>query len=295
MASHGIVTVVALHSSNAVARILDLSLVIDVLLDRSAAEGDLLFGSIDPDRIGVSGHGAGGSAAVGAAGGWTANGLVADPRIQAMVLYEPSLLFISLVDAGTIAVPYLVMGGLQSRNGQEVPILFDATVDAAPRIYVQSPNATHLNYVTGTGSEIDQTREAALLADPSLPEPLTTRTATNAAAARAYDLWNIGETVFPVFGLGFGSGRNICNRVGVDSVRSLDTNPQDGFTDSPPFRATDAFLLQPAIPEEVMVPMIMNYTVAFWKAFLEGDRRYLGYLTPGYASRNGLEAIVDIE
>jgi len=44
-----------------------------------------------------------------------------------------------------------------------------------------------------------------------------------------------------------------------------------------------------------MVPMIKLYTVAFWKTFLEGDHRYMGYLTPDYANRNGLEAIVEIE
>jgi hypothetical protein len=187
------------------------------------------------------------------------------------------------------------MGGAQSTQGRAIPALFDATTNATPRIYVLSPNATHSNYFTGMGSEIDQTREAALLADPSLPEPLTTRTATNAAAARAYDLWNQGQIRFPQGGYGIGSGRNFCDRVGVVSVRSLDVNPQDGFTDSPPFMATDAFTLQPAIPEEVMVPLIKLYTIAFWKASLEHDRRYMGYLTPGYADRNDLQAIVEIE
>jgi dienelactone hydrolase len=293
MASHGFVTVVARHSANAVARVRDLSLVIDALLDRSAADGDLLSDSIDPDRIGISGNSAGGEAAIGAAGGWAANGLAADGRIKAMVVYEPTIP--SLADASTIAFPYLVMGGTQSISSPLAPILFDATVDATPRIYVQSPNATHLNYQTGVGSQIDQTREAALLADPDMPEPLTVRTATNAAAARAYDLWNQGEILFPALGFGNGGGRNFCNRVGVNSVRSLDTNPQDGFTDSPPFMATDAFTLQPAIPEEVMVPLIKLYTIAFWKTFLADDHRYIGYLTPGYAQRNDLEAVVDIE
>jgi FtsP/CotA-like multicopper oxidase with cupredoxin domain len=210
-----------------------------------------------------------------------------------MVLYEPSVL--SLGDASTITLPYLVMGGLQSRNGTDVPTLFDATFNATPRIYVLSPNATHFNYLTGMGAEIDQTREAALLADPTLPEPLTTRTATNAAAARAYDLWNQGEILFPAVGIGAGGGRNFCDRVGVVSVRSLDIYPQDGFTDSPPFMATDAFTLQPAIREEIMVPLIKNYTVAFWKKYLEGDRRYMRYLTPGYADSNKFEAVVEIE
>lgn len=293
MASHGFVVAVALHSANPVARVRDLSLVIDSLLARSAAAGDLLGDSIDPDRIGVSGYSAGGAAAISAAGGWTANGIVADPRIKAMVLYEPGV--DSLDDARTIALPYLVMGGTQSRGGLRIPPLFDATVDATPRIYVLSPNATHFNYLTDMGSEIDQTREAALRADPSIPEPLTVRTATNAAAARAYELWNQGEILFPALGYGAGSGRNFCDRVGVNSVRSLDTNPRDGFTDSPPFMATDAFTLRPAIPEEIMVPLIKLYTIAFWKTALEDDRRYMRYLTPGYANRNDLEAIVEIE
>jgi predicted dienelactone hydrolase len=291
MASHGFVVAVALHSANAVARVRDLPLVIDVLLARGAAAGDLLFRSIDPTRIGISGHSTGGGAAIGAAGGWAANGLVADARIKAMLVYEPTLQA-SLADASTVTIPYLVMGGLQYRSGLAVPALFDATVLATPRIYVLTPGAAHFNYLTGLGAEIDQTREAALLADPTLPEPLTTRTAANAAAARAYDLWNQGEILFPALGLGAGGGRNICDRVGVSSARSLDTAPRDGFTDSPPFLLDDPFLRQPAIPEEIMVPLVKLYTVAFWKTCLEGDRRYMPYLTPGYANRNGLGVTV---
>jgi hypothetical protein len=62
-------------------------------------------------------------------------------------------------------------------------------------------------------------------------------------------LWNSGEIQFPASGFGRGGGRNFCNRVGINSVRSLDANPPDGFTDSPPFMASDIFTLKPAIPE----------------------------------------------
>jgi predicted dienelactone hydrolase len=293
LASHGFVVSLALHSSDPVARARDLSLVIDVMLFRSADPDDLLAGSIDPTRIGISGHSAGGAAALSASGGWGAKGIVADQRIKAMALSEPSIN--SLDDAATITIPYLVMGGLQNRNGLAVPRLFDATTLAMPRIYALTPNATHFNYLTSMCSEIDQTREAALLADPTLPEPLTTRTATNAAAARAYDLWNQGEILLPGVGLGGGGGRNYCDRVGVVSVRSLDADG-DGFTDSPPLMLDDPLLPLGRAPRaEVMVPLIKLYTVSFWKAFLEGDRRYMEYLTPGYANRNELEALVTIE
>ena len=291
MASHGFVTAVALHSPNPVVRVRDLTLVIDALLARNAASGDLLAGSIDPDRIGISGISAGAAAAIGAAGGIEAAGVPADPRIKAMVVYEPGLEY-SLDDASRIAIPYLVMGGSQSHYGLAVPALFDATVQALPRIYVLNPSATHLSYVTGMCEEIDQTREAALVADPALPEPLTTRVATNPSAARAYDLWNMGQILFGLLGPGAGSGRNFCDRVGVNSTRSLDAIPQDGFTDSPPFLPTDAVTLNPVIPEEILVPQIELYTVAFWKTFLEGDHRYMRYLTPGYARSHHLQAVV---
>ena len=291
MASHGFVTAVALHSANPVVRVRDLTLVIDALLARNAASGDLLAGSIDPARIGISGISAGAAAAIGAAGGIEAAGVPADPRIKAMVVYEPSLEY-SLDDASRIAIPYLVMGGSQSQFGLAIPALFAETVQALPRIYVLNPSATHLSYGTGMCEEIDQTREAALVADPALPEPLTTRVATNPSAARAYDLWNMGQILFGLLGPGAGSGRNFCDRVGVNSIRSLDASPQDGFTDSPPFLPTDAVTLNPVIPEEILVPQIELYTVAFWKTFLEGDHRYMRYLTPGYARSHHLQAVV---
>ena len=290
MASHGFVTAVALHSADPVVRVRDLALLIDALLARNAASGDALAGSIDPDRIGISGVSAGAAAAIGAAGGVEDHGVPADTRIKAMVVYEPGLEY--PFDAAKVAIPYLIMGGSQSRYGLAIPALFAETVLALPRIYVLNPSATHLSYQTGMCAEIDQTREAALSADPALPEPLTTRITTNPAAARAYDLWNMGQILFPLFGPGGGSGRNFCTRVGVDSIRSLDANPQDGFTDSPPFLPTDAFTLNPVIPEEILVPQITLHTVAFWKTFLQGDHRYMRYLTPGYARSHRLEAVV---
>ena len=198
----------------------------------------------------------------------------------------------SLDDASRITIPYLVMGGTQSQFGRAVPALFAETVLAQPRIYVLNRSATHLSYVTGMCAEIDQTREAALLTNPAISEPLTNRIATNPAAARAYDLWNMGQILFPILGSGAGSGRNFCNRVGVNSIRSLDANPEDGFTDSPPFLSTDAFTLNPVIPDETLVPQIKLHSVAFWKTFLEGDHRYMRYLTHGYARSHRLEAVV---
>ena len=74
----------------------------------------------------------------------------------------------------------------------------------------------------------------------------------------------------------------------------LDVNPTDGLR-TPLFTATDAFTLDEAIPGNIMVPTITHYTVAFWKKFLEGDGRYMRYLTPGSARVHGLPAAVRIQ
>jgi predicted dienelactone hydrolase len=69
MATHGFVTFVALHSGDYVARARDLSLLIDYALARNGTAGDVLYGSMDPYRIGVSGFSAGGGSAINAAVG----------------------------------------------------------------------------------------------------------------------------------------------------------------------------------------------------------------------------------
>ena len=303
LASHGFVVAVALHSANALNRALDLPLVMDAMLTRNATSGDLLFGSMDPYRIGISGESTGGGTALRVAGGWSENGIAADPRIKAMAVYEPTPF--SEVDVSTISLPYLVMGGTQSAVSQTIPSLFETTVLATPRISVTNPQAVHISYQTGICSRIDETREAALMANPAQPEPLTNLTTLPSgarvcnpvlgpAAAAACLAWNMGEITSPT-SPGFGGGRNFCTRVGVNSIASLDTNPTDGVTDSPPFTATDAFTFEEPVSGEVMVSTIKLYTVAFWQKFLAGNGHYMRYLTPGYAHVHGLPVVLRIQ
>jgi hypothetical protein len=337
------------HSANAVARVLDVPKVIDYMVDPS----NPLSGSIDPDHVGMSGFSTGGRTSLAVTGGWAAPPnnappILADPRIVAMVLYEPGR-DNTLEDVATISIPYLVLGGTRSTNAVDViPELFDTTVLATPRIRVLNPEAIHFNYQTDVCEQIEETREAAWDLPGQQIEPLTNlitlypnndpsqpclkipgteicRRVCNtgqqgpagppplvgAAAIHACTFWNQGELM--AFNLGFiqgfafGGGRNICNRIGVDSDQSLDTHPEDEFTDAflggdpliPLFEGNDQFNsneLTPELPltEEVIVPMVKLYTVAFFKKYLEDDGRYMRYLTPGYANVHNLEAIVMI-
>lgn len=323
MASHGFVIAVARHSANNIARVRDLPIVIDFML----GENNPLSGSIDSDRIGLSGFSAGGRATLGAVGGWADQGIIADDRIKAMVVYEPSR-DNTLEDLATITIPYLIMGGDRFTSGLiTAPEVFEATVNATPRIRVLNPNALHFNYQTDLCPSIEETREAALTANPNQPEPLTNMIYPNptgceidprtgicrricnptmgAAAISACTFWNQGEILINTVGPVFGGGRNICSTLGVDSDFSLDTDPEDGLTDAflegiPLFEGNDLWnsdestTTVPPMPAEDMVPMVLNYTVSFWKRYLAGDGHYMRFLTPGYANTQNLKAVVEI-
>ena len=254
MASHGFVTAVALHSGDPVVRVRDLTLVIDALLARSATRGDPLAGSIDPSRIGISGISAGAAAAIGAAGGVESAGIPADPRIKAMVVYEPGF--------GVFA---------RRRQPDRDPVSGYGWVTVA--IWSGSSSIVRRNR-PGAASNLrpESQRDALQLCDrhgrgdrpnagsraigrsgaPRTVDQSNRDQSSGGASVQACGIW--GRSFSRFSAPARGSGRNFCNRVGVDSIRSLDVMPQDGFTDSPPFMATDAFTVNPVIPEEILVP-----------------------------------------
>jgi dienelactone hydrolase len=282
LASHGFIVAMALHSADATVRVRDLKIVLDFMLHG----GHPLQASIDPDRVGVGGLSAGGGAILGFVGGVAAADppITGDPRVKVMVLYEPGTRVATPDDTATIAVPYILMNGNQMTDALAGPTgqqaLLDRTVNASPRIHVFSDGAIHFGYVTNLCPTIDEARDQAL---PFVDqEPLETNITTNAAASYAYAQWHIGQTQI----IGFGGGRNVCTRVGIDSGLDDDL---DGLTDSPPFQpgGVDPKVLFPALPSEVLVPVITHYTVAFLKVYLEGDESYLPALAPGQAKRVG--------
>ena len=131
MASHGLVTAVALHSANPVARVRDLTLVIDVLLARNAARGDPLVGSIDPDRIGISGISAGGTAAIGAARGIDAPALLRTHESGRWSSMSQDRSIRSMTPVGSRSRIWSWVGAVALWSGDSR--LFAATVPAKPR------------------------------------------------------------------------------------------------------------------------------------------------------------------
>lgn len=130
VASHGYVVVLLSHLEAAaswpersVNRDGDLRYALDRLLARNTTEGDLLAGTLDPDRIVLSGYSMGGYNAIVLAGGeddacdlWLyapppyCVALPADPRVKALLLLDASNQMLWFRELSRVAVPVLSIG-----------------------------------------------------------------------------------------------------------------------------------------------------------------------------------------
>jgi predicted dienelactone hydrolase len=125
LASHGFVVVSPDHHGNtfiddlagvvdpnsAVNRPLDMSFLIDQFLAFNLEPGDFFEGSIDPNRIGASGHSFGGYTVFALAGGAFGLGTLTDSRIQAIFPQAPSVSAFPDAFFSTITIPTLIVGG----------------------------------------------------------------------------------------------------------------------------------------------------------------------------------------
>ena len=102
-------------------RVGDVEFLIDRMLDDSAASGGLLSGSIDPDRIGVTGHSFGGFTALAAVGGYrnSLGSIPADDRIDAVAAMAPATRLNAPAELEAIDVPTLLLSGTEDTT---VPI-----------------------------------------------------------------------------------------------------------------------------------------------------------------------------
>jgi predicted dienelactone hydrolase len=87
----------------------DVHAVIDATLAATADPADPLSGAIDPKRIGVAGHSAGGSTALVTVSG--REGVSADPRVRALVLMAPYVDPVTKSELAGIDVPTMMISG----------------------------------------------------------------------------------------------------------------------------------------------------------------------------------------
>lgn len=100
-------------------RPLDVSLVIDRMLERNASTGDAFRHSIDPARIAVIGHSFGGFTALAMAAGF--GDIAPDPRVRAIVPIAPASQPFTDAELSSITVPMLLLGGTSDVTTPIVP------------------------------------------------------------------------------------------------------------------------------------------------------------------------------
>ncbi len=92
---------------------LDVDVLIDQMLDQSASTDGRFAGTVDPERIGVTGHSFGAFTALATAGGSrTSSGAIpADERVDAIVAMAPASRLNSDEELESIDVPTLLVSG----------------------------------------------------------------------------------------------------------------------------------------------------------------------------------------
>ena len=299
--------------------------VISTLLTRSRTAGDLLGGSIDPTRVGVTATSAGGDAAYSLLTGADPSsqlpqGFAPDARVKALLATEAvhSGCGITPERKASVTRPYLVMGGSPEFYDSFVAQPFSAMVNASPRILVQTItkandsnlNAEHVGFNVGDCDTTDTVREESLRLQQAsgqspLVEPLTSRFGSDPAildpgarvlAAEARRLWNHAVNLHI-------RQKTMCNRVGTDpsGILPIGVPSPDGLvTSSPPFEPSPFVPTNPAftacspvrcITGQRMDRLVKLFSTSFWKTYLEGDERYNRFLTHGYSNHEA-DAIV---
>ena len=94
-------------------RVLDVDVLIDQMLEQSAATDGRFAGTVDPERIGVTGHSFGAFTALASAGGFAneLGAIPADERVDAIVAMAPASRLNSDEELESIDVPTLLVSG----------------------------------------------------------------------------------------------------------------------------------------------------------------------------------------
>ena len=227
----------------------DVSALIDYMVNVSPVKG-----SIKKDSVALVSISSASTATLATAGG-SSNGLVADKRVKALILKEPSTSCnaSNQPNIAAVKVPTLIFDGSPFLPFGDQTALFNNLVSSQPRYKATLGKVAHFAYIDGLCITLEGARQASLqyqldhgTLHQNLLEPVnlsyhSIAVSTNDAAGEYLSFyWNFGNIIhYPPIG----NGGDFCSRVGVNDP-SLDTDlNHDGFTDIPPLLSASAVVL----------------------------------------------------
>ena len=166
LASHGFVVVAVDHTGNtaldsvtgastprpvnALNRVQDVQYLITAMLGISATPGEPLSNTMDPERIGVTGHSFGGFTTLGTAGGYSneLGSVPADERVKAIAVMAPYSELNSDEALAAIKIPSLLVSGVLDTT---TPIVNDTTrpwdlISGRPLLRMDIEKAGHQSF-----------------------------------------------------------------------------------------------------------------------------------------------------
>lgn len=273
------------YNKNDINRVLDVTLTIDTLLAQNSDPTKILYKMINGKKIGMAGYSRGIQTALLTSAGFAPYNLQKEPRVKSLFLIDGSLIADRVSLTPTVDVPTLLIAGSPGTEalGQLPPgyvtgvagnqLLFEQ-LTVSPRTYVKVRSTGHIAFF-----EVCPFQQAAGI--QAQLDGLT-----NPFAFSIPNLFISPDTfisvILPVYP----------NFIGVAKLCREKSSPSDdpmGVVDNP------YWVYTPTSPEQTS-PAVVNhllrlYGVSFFKVYLENDRRYEPFLTPGYAKEN--EPFVD--
>jgi len=149
----------AIPDQNDLNRPADVSRMIDDMLARSKATGDVFSGRVDANRIGVVGHSYGGYTAVATTSGHTTplGSVTPDPRVKAIVAHAPYTLRLTPAELAADKVPTMLIAGtkdITTPTATNAMVAFES-ITGPPVILAQITGAAHQSF-TDVCTYLDQ-------------------------------------------------------------------------------------------------------------------------------------------
>lgn len=149
----------AIPDQNDLNRPADVSRLIDDMLARSKATGDVFSGRVDANRIGVVGHSYGGYTAVATTSGHTTplGSVTPDPRVKAIVTHAPYTLRLTPAELAADKVPTMLIAGtkdITTPTATNAMVAFES-ITGPPVILAQITGAAHQSF-TDVCTYLDQ-------------------------------------------------------------------------------------------------------------------------------------------